>query len=444
MRLSFTARLALLAIALSLVSSLALAGLVWQQTHDDAIGALRRDTGEQADAFAAVHRSGGLAALAQAIADEQEGDDSLVAEIVDAKGVRRAGIGPDRLPFVPAAEPFRIQSLGTGDWSDEAGFTIRPLGKDWLVSGRLLDDWERSQRTIERALLLAVLLSVVLGVGGGLVLARYVGRRLDRIAGAVDAVAAGDFTRRVGVLAGGGDSFDRLALRIDGMLDRIDRLMAELRLVTDSIAHDLRSPIARLRVRAEAAQAAREPAQRDQALAGLIAETDLVMRMLGVLLEISRSEAVPHDALVRLDPAALIEEIAELYAPVAEDAGLRFVVEVAAAPPVPLHRELLSQAIANLIDNAMRHAGAGGEITLSLAAGEGDLRITVADRGPGIAPADRAQALSRFGRLDSARSLPGAGLGLALAEAVARLHGGRLELTDNAPGLAATIVIPAR
>lgn len=442
-RLSITARLALLAVALSLVTSLALAGLVWQQTHDDAIGALRRDTLEQADAFAAVHRSGGAAALAQAIDAAVDDDDSLVAEVVDASGARRLGAGPDKLAFAPAAEPFRIAALGAADeWKQEAGFTIRPLGRNWLVTGRLLDDWQRAQRTIERALLLAVLLSIVLGIAGGLVLTRYVSRRLDRIAAAVDAVAAGDLTTRVGAEAGGGDAFDRLALRIDDMLDRIDRLMGELRVVTDSIAHDLRSPLARLRARAEAAQAAKEPAQRETALAGLIAETDVVMRMLGVLLEISRSEAVRRESLVTLDPAALIEEVGDLYAPVAEEAGLRFVLDIQAAAPLALHRELLSQAVANLIDNAMRHAGEGGEIVLSLGEREGELRIAVTDRGPGIAPGDRAQALARFGRLDTARSLPGAGLGLALVEAVARLHGGRLELGDNAPGLAATIVIP--
>lgn len=446
MRVSITARLALLAVLLSLVSSLALAGLIWQQTHDDAIEALRRDTAQQTDAFAAVYRSGGVAALTEAITDAQADDDSLVALVVDRSGARRLGVGPDRLAFAPAAESFRIATLGTnGDWAgQEAGIAIRPLGRDWLVTGRMLDDWERAQRTIERALLLAVLLSLVLGICGGLVLTRYVTRRLNRIAGAVDAVAAGDLTRRVGTEGGGGDAFDRLALRIDGMLDRIDRLMAELRIVTDSIAHDLRSPIARLRARAEAAATADQPQQREVALAGLIAETDLVMRMLAVLLEISRSEAVTRDRLVALDPVELIEEIADLYAPVVEEAGMGFSVALPPGPvaPVPMHRELLSQALANLIDNALRHGTAGSAIALSLETAAGELRLTVADRGPGIAAEDRAQALSRFGRLDRARSLPGAGLGLALVESVARLHGGRLELGDNDPGLAATILLP--
>ncbi len=445
MKLSITARLALLAIGLALISSLTLAGFVWQATHDDAIGALRRDTGEQSDALVAVWQSGGAPALERAIAAARHGDDTLVAEIVDGTGVRTAGVGPDRLSFRPAPgnAAFRIARLGEqGEWAaQESGFVVRQIGRHWLVSGRMLDDWERAQRTIESALIVAVLLSILLGIAGGLVLTRYVSRRLDQIAGAVDGVAAGDLGRRVP--ASGGDAFDRLGGRINQMLDRIDGLMGELRVVTDSIAHDLRSPIARLRARAETALAAQEPAQRDAALAGLIAETDLVTRMLGVLLEISRTEAATRDAFAAADPATLIEEIADLYAPVAEDAGLDFAVTLAPdLPSLPLHRELLSQAIANLIDNAMRHAAAGGAIVLSLSAGEGALRIAVADRGPGIAEADRAEAQRRFGRLDAARSQPGAGLGLALVDAVARLHGGRLELGDNDPGLIAALVLP--
>lgn len=446
MRLSITARLALLAVALSLVSSLTLSGFIWVQTRSDAIEQLRRDTTEQADALAAVYRSGGLRVLVHALDTASVEDDALVAEIVDGSGRRLNGTGPEQLAEPPAATAFRIDRLATGGYwgSQQAGFSIRPVGNAWLVSGRLLDDWERAQRTIEHALVLALLLSLVLGAAGGLVLTRYVSSRLNHIAAAVDAVAAGDMARRVGTMGRGDDAFDRLATRIDGMLERIDRLMAELRIVTDSIAHDLRSPIARLRTRAETAATAQQPQQREAALAGLIAETDLVMRMLAVLLEISRSEAMTRQALAPHAPGELIEEIADLYDPVAEESGMRFGVSLPdrPVPPLLIHRELLSQALANLIDNAMRHAAAGGEICLGLAVEDGEVRLSVADRGTGIAPADHAQARSRFGRLDRARSLPGAGLGLALVEAVARLHGGRLELADNQPGLRATIVIP--
>lgn len=448
MRLSVTARIALLAIALALVSNVVLVAFVWQQVHDDAIDTLRRDTVQQSDAFAAVWRTGGVPALRGAIDDARASDDdSLIVAVIDDRGDRLFGAGPARAAIGPVGTiAFRVGIVApVAPWRDrEAGYAVRRIGRYRLLNGRLLDDWEQEQRGIERALLLATLLSLALGIGGGLVVTRYVGRRLNRIARVIEGVAAGDLTRRVGTQAGGGDAFDRLSIRLDAMLDKVARLMGELRLVTDSLAHDLRSPLARLRGKTEVALLTADPAQREAALGGLLVETDGVMRILAMLIEISRAEAATRDRFSWIDPAALVEEIAEFYAPVAEEAGLRF--ERAAEPRAPqvlLHRALMTQAIANLIENALRHAGAGGVIVLRLTRDAGDTRFRVEDHGPGIAPDDRAEALRRFGRLDSARSLPGAGLGLALVDAVARLHGGRLELGDNAPGLVAAIVLPA-
>ncbi|MDB5675751.1 MAG: signal protein, partial [Sphingomonas bacterium] len=183
--------------------------------------------------------------------------------------------------------------------------------------------------------------------------------------------------------------------------------------------------------------------QRDAALGGLLVETDLVMRMLTMLIEISRAESVSRDRFATVDPAELVEEIAELYQPVAEEAGLRFTTAIELHPlHITLHRELITQAITNLIDNALRHGASGGEVTLRLSSEGSEMRFQVEDRGPGIADEDHERALSRFGRLDNARSTPGAGLGLSLIAAVARLHGGRFALRDNAPGLVAAIIIP--
>ena len=447
MRLSVTARIALLAIGLALVSNLVLVAFVWRQVHDDAIDALRRDTIEQSDALAAVYRTGGLPALGRAIEEARApGDLSLIIAVVDADGHRRAGVGPEVAAFGPPVRTdFRISMMGTSPpWSErEAGYAVRPIGQYWLVSGRLLDDWEQEQRGIESALAAATLLSLLLGVVGGLVVTRYVGRRLNHVADVIEGVAGGDLSRRVPGTAAGDDAFDRLATRLNAMLDKVERLMTELRVVTDSLAHDLRSPLARLRTKAETAVLLTDPGQREAALGGLVTETDVVMRMLTMLIEISRSESVPRDRFTSLDPAALIEEIGELYAPVAEESGLRFEVVIELHPPrIILHRELMTQAITNLIDNALRHAAGGAEIILRLASTATEVRIQVEDRGPGIAEADREQALRRFGRLDNARSTPGAGLGLSLIEAVARLHGGRVELTDNAPGLVAAIILP--
>ncbi|KQS01877.1 signal protein [Sphingomonas sp. Leaf357] len=452
LRLSVTARIALLAIALALVTNLVLATFLWQQIHGDAVDAVRRDTNEQSDAFVSVYRSGGVPALVQAIRDASRSrDSSLIALIVDESGRRVSGIGPDQLPTpVTPSGTFHVGSLGDAEpWAGrEAGYIVRRIGAYRLISGHLMDDWQQEQRGIERALLLATILSLMLGVVGGLVVARYVGRRLNNIAAVIEGVGQGDLSRRVGSVAGGGDAFDRLSIRLDAMLDKVERLMGELRIVTDSLAHDLRSPIARLRAKTETAILVTDPVQRDAALSGLLVETDLVMRMLSTLLEITRSQSVSRDRFTDIDPAALVEEIAELYEPVADDAGITFAAIVESHPPhIVMHRELMTQAITNLIDNALRHAGGngeagGGDIVLRLKGGGGSIRLQVEDRGPGIAEQDREQALSRFGRLDSARTIPGAGLGLSLVAAVARLHGGRLELGDNAPGLIAAIVLP--
>ena len=448
-RLSVTARIALLSIGLALVSTLSLVGFVWRQSHDAAIDAVRRDTIEQADALAAVYRSGGLPALTGAIADARApGDASLVVALVDAGGQRIAGYGPARLVVPLAPESFRIAALGDAPpWRGrEAGYALRPVGGRWLLSGRTLDVLAAEQRGIERALAVSLLLALALGVGGGLVVARYVGRRLDAIADVVERVGEGDLSRRVALVADagrGGDAFDRLAVRLNATLTRLEGLMGELRVVTDSLAHDLRSPLARLRTRTEQALLTADATQRDAALGGLLGETDLVMRMLSMVIEISRSESVTRDRFVPIAPAVLIEEIGELYEPVAEDAGLRFTVAIDDRPqPLPLHRELMSQAITNMLDNAIRHGAGGASLVLRLAMQGREVLIQVEDRGPGIAAEDRAQAMKRFGRLDQARSTPGAGLGLSLIEAVARLHGGRFELGDNAPGLVARIVLP--
>lgn len=447
-RLPITVRIAALSALLSIATAIALAALIWQQTHEDAIGVLRRDAAQQADTLASVHRTGGIRALDAAIAQisADDPDSSLVAALVDAQGRRRAGVGPGRL-LRPLRPGFAIGVIGSGDpWSQsEAGVELRPLGRDYLVTGRLLNDWERTQRAIERALLWAIAAAVLFGIAGGVILSRYVARRVDRIAAVVEGAAAGDMSRRVGLRPTGGDAFDRLGARVDGMLERIERLVGELRVVTDSVGHDLRSPLMRLRSRAEQAATSGDPAQRDAAIAGILSEADIMLRMLSTLLEISRAEAGGAAAFQPVDLAAMLEELGELYAPVAEEAGATLDVALPAQPPgsFSVHRELLSQALANLIDNALKYAP-GTAIDLRLARlPAGEVALAVADRGPGIAATERTDAVARFGRLDAARGRPGAGLGLSLVDSVARLHGGRLELSDNQPGLVATILLPA-
>ncbi|MEH3157476.1 MAG: HAMP domain-containing sensor histidine kinase [Sphingomonas taxi] len=444
MRLSVTARIALLSIALALVSNLVLVGFVWKRTDAAVIGTVRRETIEQADAMRAIYRVGGLPAVIEAIGHARAaGDTSLLLAVLDRDGHRVAGFAPEwiDIPLVPSQ--FRIADIDASPATDDIGYSLRPIGTHWLLAGRRLDLVEAERRAIEGALAVAVFMSLLLGVGAGLVLARYVGFRLNRIAEVIEAAGEGDLSGRVPVAAERRDAFDRLGHQLNLMLGRMERVMVELRVVTDSLAHDLRSPLTRLRTKTEQAVLIADPQAREAALGGLLMETDLVMRMLTMVIEISRSESVSRDRFTLVEPAELVEEIAELYEPVVEEAGLDFTIAIdPGAPPMRLHRELLSQAISNLIDNALKHAADGGMLTLRLVAHAQEIAIQVEDRGAGIAERDRAQALKRFGRLDAARTKPGAGLGMALIEAVARLHDGRFELADNVPGLVARIVLP--
>ena len=437
MRLSVTARIAMLTVALALFSNFAALLVVRQQVRAAAMETLRRETVSDADTLEAAGR-GGAAALRDAVEEAADPDDPTFAVALFGRDGRKVyGLGPDRLS---STDPVRFR---TGQLEDGAiwGYALRPVAADRLLVARRVDSIDAQQAGLERAMLVGVLVALVLGVAGGFVVSRYVARRLDRIGGVVGAVGEGDLSRRVDSRPDG-DAFDRLAGRLNVALDRVERLMGELRLVTDGLAHDLRSPLGRLRSHAEQAALSVDGPARDAALGGLIAETDQVMRMLTMLVEISRSEQVSRDRLVAIDPADIVEEVADLYRPLLEDAERPLTVVAPPGAPVALHRELMSQALANLIDNALKHGA--GVIALALERNAEGIAFSVTDRGNGIAPADRVAALRRFGRLDAARTVPGAGLGLSLIDAVARLHGGALVLADNAPGLVARIELPMR
>jgi signal transduction histidine kinase len=421
--------------------------IYWRTGHNDG-DALRRHVAEEGAVLNDVYASGGRPALRRAIADTLGAHDpQFLAATLDPVGRGRAGnveaLVGTRLPLTEGYRNGSVRVRGHRV-PVEAGYLLRPLdGGDWLLSGRSFAERASLQRTLERSILIASILSVLLGLVCGLVIARYVGRRVEGIAEVADRVTGGDLDQRVPI-TGAADAFDALAARINHMLDRIGTLMAELRMVTDALAHDLRSPVGRLRARVDAAL--RAPRQeRETLLAGVIQEADALMRILTTVLEIGRSEAMTsRKQFAPLDAAELVAELAEMYDPLAEDAGVALRVETSAARlPLVGHRQLLAQALSNLVDNALAYGAAGGDI-LVFAEEEGTrLRIGVADRGPGIPTEERAEARRRFGRLDSSRSRAGAGLGLALAEAVAHLHEGTLELEDNRPGLRATIVLRA-
>jgi signal transduction histidine kinase len=319
-----------------------------------------------------------------------------------------------------------------------------------LLVGRDLEERERLHNIITTAGHWSIALVVVLGLLGGFFITRRVLKRVDAMTETTQSIMAGDFGGRLPV-AGTGDEFDRLADNLNEMLERIEALMRGLKEVSDNIAHDLKTPLTRLRNHAEEAlrTASDEGAYRD-ALEATIEESDALIRTFNALLMIARVESGhAREAFETFDAAEIARDICELYEPLAEENGLHLKVSADTALPVRGNRELISQALSNLMDNAIKYAiPAGSEpngergITMSVKDDGDKALLSVTDTGPGIPASDRSRAVERFVRLETSRTQPGSGLGLSLVAAVARLHGGELRLTDNAPGLSATIVLP--
>jgi signal transduction histidine kinase len=289
-------------------------------------------------------------------------------------------------------------------------------------------------------------LVVVLGLLGGFFVARRVLKRVDAMTGTTQTIMAGDLSGRLPI-AGTGDELDRLAENLNIMLERIEALMHGFREVSDNIAHDLKTPLTRLRNRAEEALRGgkAEPDYR-RALEVTIEESDGLIRTFNALLMIARAESGQAAEVAEFDAAEIARDVGELYEPLAEEKGLVLRVDAPMAAPVRGNRELVSQALANLVDNAIKYISVGkrasSEILVQAACEGGRVLLAVADQGPGIPEADRGRVVERFVRLEQSRSEPGSGLGLSLASAVARLHGGELKLEDNRPGLRALLIFP--
>jgi signal transduction histidine kinase len=314
-----------------------------------------------------------------------------------------------------------------------------------LLVGRDLEERDRMREIFGRGFRLALMVALILGLIGAYFVTRRVLKRVDAMTDMSRRIMEGDLTGRLPT-AGSRDELDRLAGSVNDMLARIEALMAGMKEVSDNIAHDLKTPLTRLRNKAEDALrvASGEEAYR-AALTGIIEESDGLIRTFNALLMIARAEAGnQREGMAPLDLGEIARGVAELYEPVVEEAGIA--LDVVAAPVrVTGNRELLGQVMANLLDNALKYgAPEGGErrVSVTVAADGGDAVITVADRGPGIADGDRGRVLDRFVRLETSRSRPGSGLGLSLAAAVARLHGGGLSLDDNRPGLKVALRLP--
>ncbi|MEI9995663.1 MAG: HAMP domain-containing sensor histidine kinase [Rhizomicrobium sp.] len=328
--------------------------------------------------------------------------------------------------------------------------TRKARGRAFLLPGgfNLLvaqDVHERylTERLFTTTLPWTVGLVLLLGLIGGALMSRNMLARLDSINRTSAEIIDGDLSRRVPVGASH-DEFDALAENLNAMLDRIERLMKGVREVTDSVAHDLRTPLNRLRNRLEATLRHLDPGS-DQAgeIEAAVAETDQLITTFNALLLIAEADAgVTRGEMVPIDLAPIAEDMAELYAPLAEEKGVSLSITPAGATMIDGNRSLISQALANLVDNAIKYTPSGGSVTVTALETPQGVELRVADSGPGIPPQERLRVVERFVRLEASRNSPGTGLGLSLVAAVARLHDARLLLEDNKPGLRAVIRFP--
>jgi signal transduction histidine kinase len=332
------------------------------------------------------------------------------------------------------------------------GLQVRLNGGEILFVGADVGEDEAYVLKIINALWGAGALVVMLGLAGGVLVSRNVSRSMAGLTEVVDAVRNGDLAARARV-RGTRDEFDELAIGLNEMLDRLERSMAGHKHAGDAIAHDLRSPLTRLRARLEAAFIDVEAGKGDpqEALAQALTDTDGVLKTFGAVLSIARLQAAgtaPDPVL--FDPADLAGDIAELYEPLCEDKGIDFAAEFAKDLQVRGNREFLAQALANLLDNAVKYTPAGGAIMLRVRRrSSGEVEFSVTDTGPGVPEVDRERVVQRFVRLENSRNEPGAGLGLSLVAAVAEAHQGRLELDEGpgkvgemGPGLRVAFILP--
>ncbi|MCR9270291.1 MAG: sensor histidine kinase [Henriciella sp.] len=350
---------------------------------------------------------------------------------------------------VPRIVTFEIERPGPG-----GGATITPIearivrlgdGSTLLV-GIKMDERIRQVNRITRAVATAAPIGFLLALLGGFFSARYAASRAESLTKTAEGVMSGDLSLRAPVGASG-DEFDRLAEQLNAMLEKLETLMAATRHAGDSIAHDLRSPLSRLRNQLEARlRGPIDELSARETLGETVEEVDRVLATFNAILRLSRVNAGAEGKLVDLDLTELCEEMAELFEPACEDEGISFTADIDRRLELAGDRTLLAQAVSNLLDNAVKYTPSGQAIRFSAKRHDGVVDISVEDTGPGIPETDLQRVKERFVRLDDARTLPGSGLGLALVDAVAELHAGTFELArgNNEIGLRATLILPAK
>jgi signal transduction histidine kinase len=341
--------------------------------------------------------------------------------------------------FVDFAYERRLSAHQTEE-RHARGRTFRLTGGDLLLVAQDVNDRYLMVRLFTTTVPWTLALMLLLGLIGGGLISRNMLARLDSINRTSKEIIAGDLSRRV-PLSGNQDEFDTLAENLNRMLDRIERLMSGVREVTDSVAHDLRTPLNRLRNRLETTLRHRKRQGVSQSdLEAAVEETDRLIATFNALLLIAEADAgVAREAMAPLDVTSVARDATDLYAPLAEEKGIDLVTSCRSAAWIDGNRSLVSQALVNLVDNAIKYTPAGGRVAISVTEEDDGTNVCVADSGPGIPENEHARVLERFVRLEASRHSPGTGLGLSLVAAVARLHDARLLLEDNRPGLKATL-----
>ena len=438
LRLSAPIRVALISLAFTLIITVPVLLFVYQQTDslfDERIHDRLDD--EQRDIMFA-YSSSGAAGLPQSINQAIKSGElrAGVTLLVDSQGHKLAGNLSAWPPVLPTPSQWNEIRLYPENHVQAELFAIRTIalpGGQRMLLGTTIDDRERMRASLVEALLGALLLAVPLGLLGGWFVLKVAQRRARAIGNVAARIAAGDFRHRLDEESGA-EEFAMLAAAINAMLERIEALVEQLRLITDSLAHDLRSPLTRMRANIERAATANDQERQQQALDAVSLDIDRMLRLISATLEISSTEAgAGKQNFEEFDLVQLLRDIREIYQPIADESG----IEIATIAPFRLtytgNRQLIGRAVANLIDNAIKYGRGPVELGVSDA---GELiNLFVADRGPGIPVSLHEQALGKYRRLEEARTTEGSGLGLALARAVARLHGGEIGLEENKPGL---------
>lgn len=436
-----TFRLALIYLALFALSVVAVLGFVYVVTT----GFMGRQTDETIDAeiqgLYEQYTRRGVLGVRQVVSERSRNQRFSLYLLTAGDTLPLAG----NLDSWPRVEPdpegrvdFRYERPigGEVEIHDARGRVVTMPGGFRLLVARDVEERRAVVDLLKDALAWSLGLTLLLGLGGGILFSRNLLRRIDAITDTSREIMGGDLGRRLPV-RGSGDELDRLAESLNAMLDQIEALMTAMRQVTDNIAHDLRTPLTRLRSRLEVTllEEPSVPAYR-AALEESVEETSKIIQTFNALLAIARLESgAERQVMGPVDLASLVADVGELYEPVAEEQGISLSWEAEPGLVAKGNARLLSQALGNLVDNALKYTPAGGSVTVAARSDGGRPTLSVRDTGPGIPESDRDRVFDRFVRLEASRHTPGSGLGLAVVRAVAQLHGAEIVVGDAAPGL---------